>query len=231
MPDQLQRDPLRTQLQGLLLDQILEGKLEPGQQLNLATLSEQWDVSRTPLREALLALEREGLVGYTRGKGFYVWPLSARESVNLYQIAGALERLAIRTTEEVPDSMIESLERLNERLRQVQGEPEEMIQWDGRFHHELVRRTTNDDLLEMIQNVRNRLYRYRFYGYEYVTVHELDEKRRSVGEHGEIMASLEDGDLESAASLLESHWERGTELMERWLADPTEGPRYSSNLG
>lgn len=227
MPDQLQRDPLRTQLQGLLLDQILEGKLEPGQQLNLANLSDQWEVSRTPLREALLALEREGLVGYTQGKGFYVWPLSARESVNLYQIAGALERLAIRTTDDTPDSMIESLEMLNKRLKRVQGEPEKMITWDGRFHHELVRRTTNEDLLEMIQGVRNRLYRYRFYGYEYVTIRDLDEKRVSVDEHEEIVDCLRDGSLERAASVLESHWERGTALMKRWLADPAEGPSYA----
>lgn len=229
MPDQLQRDPLRTQLQSLLLDQILEGKLAPGEQLNLASLADQWEVSRTPLREALLALEREGLVGYTRGKGFYVWPLSARESVNLYQIAGALERLALRTTEDVPDSMIESLERLNDRLKRAQGQPEKMIQWDGRFHHELVRRTANDDLLEIIQSVRNRLYRYRFYGYEYVTIHQLDEKRQSVDEHGEIVERLKEGDLDQAASLLETHWERGTELMKRWLADSSEGPRYAAN--
>lgn len=229
MPKELQRDPLRTQLQSLLLDRILDGDLPPGEQLNLSTLSEEWEVSRTPLREALLALEREGLVGYTRGKGFYVWPLSARESVNLYQIAGALERLAVRTTEILPDSMIESLKRLNERLEGAQGEPEKMMKWDGRFHHELVRRTSNEDLLKMIESARNRLYRYRFYGYEYVTIRDLDEKRVSVDEHGEIIRALENGEVPRAASLLEAHWERGTELVERWLSNPMQGPAFSND--
>lgn len=228
MAEELQRDPLRTQLQSLLLDRILEGDLSPGEQLNLSTLSEEWDVSRTPLREALLALEREGLVGYNRGKGFFVWPLSARESVNLYQIAGALERLAVRTTEILPESMIGSLKRLNERLGGAQGQPEKMIKWDGRFHHELVRRTSNEDLLTMIESARNRLYRYRFYGYEYVTIHESDEKRVSVDEHRKIIRALEEGDVPRAASLLEAHWERGTELMERWLSNPVQDPTFST---
>lgn len=228
MSPELRREPLRTQLRDLLLERILDGDLAPGEQISLGELADEWDVSRTPLREALLTLEEEGLVTSQRGKGFYVWELSAVEAVNLYQIAGGLERLAVRTTGSVDQDAVRRMREANDRLREVQGKPQEMIRWDGRFHHELVRRTTNEDLLAMIQGVRNRLYRYRFYGYEYVTTHDLDEKRVSVDEHEEIVDYLKDGSLERAASMLEAHWERGTALMQRWLADPAEGPRYSS---
>lgn len=228
MPDQLQREPLRTQVKNLLLERILRGDLAPGEPLRLDAIAEEWDISRTPLREALVTLEQEGLVGYRRGKGFHVWPLSAAESMNLYQVAGALERLAVRSTEQVPDAMIERLRRANRRLEEVQGNPDEMIRWDGRFHRELVRHTANDDLLDMIDNVRNRLYRYRFYGYEYAVAHETDEKRKSIGDHADIIDRLDEEATKAAGDLLERHWERGTQLMVRWLAEPSASPNYAS---
>lgn len=227
MPDELQREPLRTQVKNLLLERILGGDLAPGEPLRLDALAEQWDISRTPLREALVTLEQEGLVGYRRGKGFHVWPLSAAESANLYQVAGALERLALRSTEEAPDAMIERLRRANRRLEDVQGDPDQMIRWDGRFHRELVRHTPNDDLLDMIDSVRNRLYRYRIYGYEYAVAHDTDEKRKSIDDHAEIIDRLDEGAAETAGDLLERHWERGTHLMVRWLAEPSATPNYA----
>lgn len=230
MSPELQRDPLRTQLKNLLIERILTREFSPGQPLKLNRLAEEWDVSATPLREALLTLEHEGLVGYKRGKGFYVWPLSAEESVNLYQIAGALERLALRKTEEFPPPAIERLKQTNDNLRRAQGNPEEMIKWDGHFHHALVQDTSNEDLLEMIDQVRNRLYRYRFYGYEYVVTQGTDEKRVSVDEHADIIRAVETDELDAAADLLEQHWERGTELMQRWLSDPDEGPEYERSV-
>lgn len=228
MPEELQREPLRSQVKNLLLERILAGDLAPGQALRLDDLAAQWGISRTPLREALVTLEQEGLVGYERGKGFHVWPLSASESVNLYQIAGALERLAVRTMERATDEMLEELETANARLREVQGDPDAMIRWDGRFHNGLVRHTRNQDLLEMIRKVRNRLYRYRFYGYEYAVTHDTDEKRKSLGDHAEIIDRLEAGEIQVAGDLLEQHWERGTKLMARWLDEPAMGPDYPS---
>lgn len=224
MSPKLRREPLRTQLRDLLLERILDGDLEPGAQIDLGKLTDEWDVSRTPLREALLTLEEEGLVTSQRGKGFYVWELSATEAVNLYQIAGGLERLAVRTTPSVHRLDLARMRETNEELRAVQGKPKEMIRLDGIFHRELVRGTSNEDLLEFIRKVRNRLYRYRSYGYEYVVSHGTDEKRISVDEHAAIVDRLDEGVLPEAANLLEEHWERGTELMQRWLDNPEEGP-------
>lgn len=224
MSPKLRREPLRTQLRDLLLERILDGDLEPGAQIDLGALTDEWDVSRTPLREALLTLEEEGLVTSQRGKGFYVWDLSANEAVNLYQIAGGLERLAVRTTKAVDPVILQRMRETNEELREVQGKPKEMIRLDGIFHRELVHGSSNTDLLELISKIRNRLYRYRSYGYEYVVTHGTDEKRISVDEHAAILERLDDGAIVEAADLLEEHWERGTELMQRWLDNPDQGP-------
>jgi len=224
VPKRIQRSLLRTQVQDLLLEQILDGVLAPGAPLTIQELADSLDVSRTPLREALVVLEREGLVEYSQRSGWHVWPLSAREAVNLYQIAGSLERLAVRTTEHFAPAVLEALASANTELGAVQGNPEQMIQRDGHFHSALTAQTNNTDLLNLIDTIRNRLHRYRLFGYEYVVKKGTGEKRQSVREHGEIVELLRDGDMRAAADHLELHWERGTEAILGWLHDPDEGP-------
>lgn len=225
---ELQRKPLRVQLKSLLLERILDGILAPGEQIDLGALADEWGISRTPLREALLSLEEEGLVTSERGRGFFVWKLSAEEAVNLYQIAGGLERLAVRTTETMDPEALERMREANRRLLEVQGQPAEMIRLDSEVHHEFVNGSSNSDLLDLIAKIRNRLHRYRFYGYEYVVAHQTGEKRESVDEHDAIIEKLEDGDFNGAADRLEQHWERGTLLVRKWLENPESGPDYGA---
>lgn len=221
---QLDRSPLRTRIQHVLLERILDGDMEPGEQVNLSHLSDDLGVSRTPLREALLALEQDEFVEYTPGKGFRLVRLSAREAVNLYQIAGALETLALRTTERLSDEMIRDLEEANRRLAGVQGQPTEMIKWDGRFHTSMISSSTNEDLITLIGRIRDRLYRYRLYGYEYVVSEGSPAKKKSVDEHAEIIDLLDGRELDRAAEALDDHWGRGTAHVERWLKYPQESP-------
>lgn len=225
---ELQRKPLRVQLKSLLLERILDGILAPGEQIDLGALADEWGISRTPLREALLSLEEEGLVTSERGRGFFVWKLSAEEAVNLYQIAGGLERLAVRTTETMDPKALERMREANKRLLEVQGQPTEMIRLDSEVHHEFVNGSSNSDLLDLITKIRNRLHRYRFYGYEYVVAHQTGEKRESVDEHDAIIEKLEDSDFNGAADRLEQHWERGTLLVRKWLENPESGPDYGA---
>lgn len=224
-PQQIDRSPLRTRIQHVLLEKILDGELEPGEQVNLSEVADDLGVSRTPLREALLGLQQEGFVGYTPGKGFRLLPLSAREAVNLYQIAGTLEALALDTTAPSSfDELIGDLEHANSRLREVQGQPTAMIKWDGHFHTTLISCSSNDDLVNLIGRIRARLYRYRLYGYEYVVSQGSPAKRRSIGEHAQIIESLADGDIDRATDALEKHWNRGTAQVERWIRHPDESP-------
>lgn len=221
---ELDRNPLRIQIQHVLLERILKGDLEPGEKVNLTELADDLGVSRTPLREALLGLEQEEFVGYTPGKGFQVLTLSAREAVNLYQIAGSLERLALMTTEAISEEFIQDLRYSNRELREVQGQPTEMIKWDGRFHTTLSSYSSNNDLIKLIGRIRDRLYRYRLYGYEYAVSENSRAKRESVNEHAEIIQLLTEGDQSQAAQALKEHWDRGTSLVERWLEHPDESP-------
>lgn len=212
------RHTLRSQAQEVLLEQILHGELAPGESINLSELAEDLGISRTPLREALLSLSEQGLVGIGEGnKGFYVWPLTLEEAENLGEINRTLEILAVRTTKEVRDEQIDNLRMINQRLEEVHGEPRKMMEWDDRWHESLISGTDNSELNKIIRQVRNRFYRYRWYGYDYVVLHGLDAKRQSIEQHAAITDALESGDIESAVERVEEHWAIGLDNLSEWL--------------
>lgn len=223
------RYTLRSQAQEVLLEKILHGELAPGENINLSELAEELGISRTPLREALLSLSEQGLVGIGEGnKGFYVWPLTLEEAENLGEISRVLESLAIRTTEDVREEQIDNLRMINERLEEVHGKPRKMMEWDDRWHEWLITGTENKELKAMIQQVRNRFYRYRWYGYDYVVLHGLAAKRQSIEQHAAITDALEGGDMERATELVEEHWDIGLDNLSRWLPESDE---FSTDRG
>lgn len=212
------RHTLRSQARDILLEQILEGELVPGQSINVSELAGQLGISRTPLREALLSLAEQGLVGIGTGnKSFYVWPLTLAEAKNLGEISQALESLAVRTTEFISEERIQDLRMINEKLAQVHGKPTLMIKWDDRWHDALISGSENGELRELVQLMRNRFYRYRWYGYDYVVLHGSDEKLQSIEQHAAITDTLEARDFDRAAELVEEHWRIGIQLLAEWL--------------
>lgn len=217
------RHTLRSQAREVLLEKILHGELGPGENINLSELAAELGISRTPLREALLSLSEQGLVGIGEGnKGFYVWPLTLEEAENLGEISRVLESLAIRTTRQVRREQIDNLRMINERLGEVHGKPRKMMEWDDRWHEWLITGTENKELKAMIQQVRNRFYRYRWYGYDYVVLHGLDAKRQSIEQHAAITDALEVGDMDRATELVEEHWDIGLDNLSRWLPESDE---------
>src|SRR4028119_956924 len=92
------RVPLREQVHHAIIGRILREELAPGARLSDSALAGELGVSRTPVREALLRLEREGFLEVDVGRGFFVKPLSAGEVREVYPILWTLEVLALRTT-------------------------------------------------------------------------------------------------------------------------------------
>jgi len=217
------RSTLRSQAQEELLEKILHGELSPGETINLSGLAEDLGISRTPLREALLGLAQHGLVGIGEGnKGFYVWPITLKEAEDLGQIGRVLEALAVETTPQASEEQIGNLRMANERLEEVHGAPRKMIEWDDRWHESLIAGSENRELKEMVRQIRRRFYRYRWYGYDYVVLNNLDAKRQSVEQHAAITDALEVGDMDRAAELVDEHWEIGLRRLSEWLPQSDE---------
>jgi DNA-binding GntR family transcriptional regulator len=96
MKVQRQASSLRHQVQDALRNEIVSGRFKPGERLVEQQLYTALDVSRTSLREALRQLEAEGLVEQVPHRGAYVASVDAKDAIQIYDVRGALEVLAVR---------------------------------------------------------------------------------------------------------------------------------------
>lgn len=213
----ISRQPLRSQIRSHLVERLLGGDLKPGSQLNESELTADLGVSRTPLREALLQLEFEGLLRSTPGKGFSVAPLERREMEELFDVGIELESLALRLAGEVEKENLEQMHAINSERAQLlrdRDDRDALVQLDDHWHRLLVSSCDNDQLLELLRLVRNRLYRYvyAFEGHE-------SEVEGAIQDHEEIMEALEEDDLDQAVTKLREHWRTGERTMRRLMSD------------
>lgn len=95
----IENRPLREQVKEELIKRLGRGTIATNSPINEGQLATELGVSRTPLREALITLEREGVITSERGKGFRFTPLSAREFRDLSAIVATLEALALESSD------------------------------------------------------------------------------------------------------------------------------------
>lgn len=109
----------------LLRDDIVAGRLKPGQKLGLAVLAEQFGVSTTPIREALATLEQEGLVVGEPHKGLRVAELSAEDRQDAYTLHAFIAGiLAERAADRISEDDIDELQRIEEQIKRATEEGE-----------------------------------------------------------------------------------------------------------
>ena len=101
----------------------MKGDLLPGNRLQDVLLAAELGVSRTPVREALLRLERDGLVESDPNRGFFVAPLSRKEVAEIYPMVWALECLALDSCEPPTPPQIQALRQINAEMAGVKDDP------------------------------------------------------------------------------------------------------------
>ncbi|MGG1662741.1 GntR family transcriptional regulator [Brevibacillus sp. NRS-1366] len=201
--------PLREDVRKQILERLLKGDFAPGTRINESALSAELGVSRTPLREALLDLTKEGFLRSDLARGFTVRPLTAREIQEMYPILWTLECLALRMGEDIPD--LHELKHLNNQLLQVKDEPASALEVDSHWHDLLIAGCLNQRLHEMIGDAKKMIRRY-----EYTFMWDEDLISRSYLQHQKIISALNQNDIELASQLLETHWRTGmTSLLEQ----------------
>ncbi len=201
MQKKINRVALRDLIHRNLLERILQGHFSPGSRIKDTELSEELDVSRTPVREALVQLVKEGFLENQVGKGFLVRPLTGQEVREIYPIIGALESLALKTSEPLTK---ESLNRFEDITTEM-GEPHDdfirLIELDVEWHKILLSRCKNRRLLDMIADLKGISFRY-----EYAYMQNLELVESSIKEHREIAAAFYNQGPGAAVPLLETHW-------------------------
>ncbi len=215
----LARAPLRGEVRRALLDALLRGDPPPGTPIREPALAAELGISRTPLREALLGLEAEGLLCSRPGRGFSVAPLTRREVEETYPVLWTLEGLALRSAPPSRARHLDDLERLNELLGQAQNDPEVALERDRRWHARLLEGCDNSLLLDTIAMLKNRAFRY-----EFAYMRGSGRVITSVGQHRAILDALRQGEADAAGARLEANWRVSVEFLLPWLADPARSP-------
>jgi DNA-binding GntR family transcriptional regulator len=198
----LRARPLHAQARQVVLERILRGEFRPGTRLVEGLIAQELGVSRTPLREALMHLEREGFLELQPNRGFFVAGLSPGEARELYPILALLESHALELTGPPEDSRVTQLSELNERLLAHESAPQEAFSVNVEWHTVLTSGCPNRLLLKMLASVRRKVYRYEWAYF----APGGDRVRNSVEHHDSILSTLESGDMAAAVQALGSHW-------------------------
>jgi DNA-binding GntR family transcriptional regulator len=205
----INRTNLREAAKDRLRALIVCGDLPPRTNVVERDLSARIGVSRTPLREALLALEGEGLLISHAGRGFFVADLSLDEARELYPLIGTLEAMAVRRGR---PSEVAGLRDLNVRFRRASS-PALALTADRDWHEALVARCSTPRTAALLTPLRvvAARYEYRYFG-------RAAAIRTSAEQHDDVVRLLERGRFLPAASALEENWEQGLQWVERHFA-------------
>lgn len=207
----IRRVPLRDQVYSEVAGRIFRNELTAGSRISDTVLAEELGVSRTPVREALLRMEREGYLEADLHRGFFVRAQTAQEVRDAYPVLWTLESLAVRGSGSAARETLAELDRINRELVES-DDPEHRLELDTEWHRTLLAPCPNRLLLGMIDTLKAALRRY-----EHAYMQQAGLVPASHGAHGEIRDALAAGDRGRAAALLEEHWRFGMEALLGWL--------------
>lgn len=182
---------------------VFDGSLVSGERIPEAKLCRMFDVSRTPLREALKVLAAQGIVQLRPNRGAIVAPVDAGQIAPIFELKGALERLigltaAERATPEDIDAISAVHLELGEALEQ--GSMEDYTRLNYAFHRHLAQISGNALLAEAYDGLQQKIWRYRFLVNE-----DFSRVAESFAEHEKIMIALRAGTPLDLAARLEAH--------------------------
>ncbi|WP_043261814.1 GntR family transcriptional regulator [Streptomyces sp. e14] len=182
---------------------VLDRRYEGGTLLTEGELAEAVGVSRTPVREALLRLEVEGLLKLYPKKGALVLPVSAQEIADVVETRQLVEGHAVRKAVPAPVGLLARLEELLEQQKRqaAAGDLAGAAVTDRCFHAEIVRSGGNEILSRLYDQLRDRQLRM---GVAVMHSHP-DRIAKTLAEHEAILRALRDGDAEAAAGIVHGH--------------------------
>ncbi|TCT13956.1 GntR family transcriptional regulator [Natranaerovirga pectinivora] len=195
--------PLRDVVFNTLRKAILKGELVPGERLMEKQLADRLGVSRTPIREAIRKLELEGLVAMVPRKGAEVARITEKDLRDVLEVRCALEELAVKIacekmTPETIEKLRETMNAFNVAVNQK--DVEKIVEKDVEFHDVIFNATENEKLIQIINNLREQIYRFRV---EYIR--KSDNHMDLVREHEQILNAIENQNVAKAKDVAQQH--------------------------
>jgi len=202
---QFQDTPLVVQVYEWLRDAIYRGEYGIGDRLNIDQLSQEWGVSKTPIREAMSALGKDGLVYYAHRQGYFVKRLDFKELMDVLELREALERYCLERYCMAYDrnTLMEFLARFEATYKTLRatGSAYEYLEVDADFHTFLVEATGNQKIIETYRVLDTNLRYMRLQDTSFLK----ELAGATISEHTAIITAILENNPELATSELIKH--------------------------
>ncbi|MGE5123270.1 MAG: GntR family transcriptional regulator [Acidobacteriaceae bacterium] len=182
---------------------ILSLDLAPGAQLNINTIASELNISRTPIREAFLRLEKDGLVKSIPRIGFYVTEITKRDLEELYEIRELLESRAIEdAVNNLNDQDLRKVDHLIETgfMSIEEKDVDKYLQAEIDFHNFLIEHSRNRHLISIMESLRDLTLRWRN-----LSLRTFRNLKLSQQEHIDIVAAMKSRDGKKAGEMMSRH--------------------------
>ena len=209
------RNNLTNQAYHEIKRKILDNKWYPGYSILLPQIAEELNMSRTPVREALIKLEHEGLIRIFPRRGVIVEPLRMKDIIEIYDLMEILEGLEARLlakqvkknhslTKEMEKIIIEGKAFVDKNNLDIN----EWAEYDIRFHNFLRNRCGNQRLKSLGELINDQVYRARM-----ITLKIRPFPINSINEHNEIYKAIKNGDEYNAEIMARKHRLNGKKMV------------------
>ncbi|HEY9095755.1 MAG TPA: GntR family transcriptional regulator [Hydrogenophaga sp.] len=186
-----------------LEDDIVNGRMRPGEQVQIEALMARFAVSRTPVREALQQLEISGLVEVLPKRGTFVAKVGIAALVHMFEVMAELEAMCARlAARRAPEDTLAGIRDALEACEReaISNDANAYYYENERFHGLIYQACGNPFLVQQTQALKNRLKPYRR-----LQLRMRNRIQQSLNEHREIVRAMEAGDAEAAAMAARDH--------------------------
>lgn len=195
--------PLREVVYDELKRQILIGEIQPGTRMMEVELADDMGVSRTPIREAIRKLEKEGLVTIEPRRGAYASDICIKDMIDVLEVRQFLEGMAAgMAASNITEDQKQELEKVTEKYKKaIEAEDtDEIIKYDELFHKLIVNASGNQTMVQIVSQVQELALRFRYIYYD-----DFSRYKSMPAEHMSIEDAIFSGDSLKARSIAEHH--------------------------
>ncbi|MFB4161985.1 GntR family transcriptional regulator [Geomicrobium sp. JSM 1781026] len=214
--------PYYIQLYHEMKRMIYQQELPPGERVNESKLSKDLGVSRSPIREAMRLLEKDGLVIDDESAGFIVYTFKSADVKHIYQIRSALESLAVQllieqatTAERLEIGNL--LDDIDDRIHKNDTDPK-IINMNQQFHEMIAAGSQNPYLVKQLHSIKVLTYYFRVLNFE-----GAGRARRIQQEHRAIYEKIEGSDAAGAAYEMQKHLAQDLQHLRRVINKDDSG--------
>jgi len=195
---------LRELVYTYFCEQMKIGRLSPGNFINQSEICKELQISKAPLRDALIQFETEGFVSILPRRGVIINPLTLKDIAESYEILASLESEAVRSAyDKIEEHHLKNMESINEKLSQTlyDGKSIEYYGLNIDFHNIFIDLSGNTLLQKIVTPIKQRLYDFPLRKYN------IEWEQENIKDHARFIISLRRGNREAAANIIKyEHW-------------------------